>query len=104
MKKLLLLVFFFSVLNAFSQQIKPHKETCADYISILKLNEKQSEQFDKIYFTYKEKLIKSSRDNSEFNKNNKLRDLEIYEILTPEQFKKYKEIKLKLEPNNVYRF
>lgn len=103
MRKLLVLIVFFSSMNVFAQKTMSNREILKLYSIQLHLNTNQFKQFRKIYKNYKTKLSKKASD-AQFNKVNKLRDLEIYSILSKEQFNAYKKEKLELEPKLKYRF
>ena len=66
----------------------------------------QSKVFKKILSKYNpklKKLIDTKASRAEINKLTKLEVLEIYDLLTSEQFKKYKEVRKSLEKNKHYR-
>ncbi len=90
-------------MTVFAQKSMSNKEILQLYSTQLDLNANQFKQFRIIFKKYKTKLNKKT-SNSEFNKVNKLRDLEIYSILSKEQFNAYKKEKLELEPKLKYRF
>lgn len=88
-------------LNA--QSSKVDEEIYSTYTSELNLSKEQSKLFFKILKKYQPLLNKKGIDNATFNKNNKLRDLAVYNLVDTEQFNLYKKVKLKLEPNYRYR-
>ncbi|MBN4070373.1 hypothetical protein JYT76_01700 [Olleya sp. AH-315-F22] len=91
-------------LTLFSQVEKNQDTLLTHYISKLELNDIQTEEFTLIYNKYKENIFKKDIDNNTFNKINKLRDLEIYNMLTEEQSSIYKKVKKKIEPQLKYRW
>jgi hypothetical protein len=82
-------------LTLFSQVEKNQDTLLTLYISKLELNDIQTEGFTLIYNKYKANIYKKDIDNTTFNKINKLRDLETYNMLTEEQFSVYKKVKKK---------
>lgn len=104
MKYIFIVVLLLTSLILSAQEPKTDKEIYKTYTSELNLDTNQSKQFIKILKKYKNKLRKNNIDNNTFNKQNKLRDLEVYEMLDHEQFEMYKKMKLKLEPAYKYRF
>jgi hypothetical protein len=103
MKNLLILIVFVSSITVFAQKIMSNKETLQLYSSQLHLSANQFKQFRIIFKKYKTKLNKNTSD-AQFNKVNKFRDLEVYEILSKEQYSVYKKVKLEIEPKLKYRF
>lgn len=91
-------------LTLFSQVEKNQDTLLTLYISKLELNDIQTEEFTLIYNKYKVNFSKKDIDNNTFNKINKLRDLEIYNVLTKEQFSIYKKVKKEIEPQLKYRW
>jgi len=91
-------------LTLFSQVEKNQDTLLTHYISKLELNDIQTEEFTLIYNKYKANFSKKDIDNNTFNKINKLRDLEIYNMLTEEQFNIYKKVKKEIEPQLKYRW
>jgi len=82
---------------------KAHKA----YTEQLQLNQAQSKEFKTILKKFNpilKKLIDQKSDDSEFNKQVKLMDLEVYKILSQKQFSDYKKIKIELESFKKYRF
>ena len=107
-KILFLFLIFFCVNNNYAQEIdskhvsKIHKI----YEKELYLNKSQSKVFKKVLSKYNpklKKLIDTKASRAEINKLTKLEVLEIYDLLTSEQFKKYKEVRKLLEKNKHYR-
>ena len=104
MKKLMLLAFIFCSLALNAQEELSLKELTIEYQKRLELHENQTVKFATILAKYQSDLKTKNLGKKEFNRKNKLRDLEFYELLTKEQFSKYKKIKIELEPNLKYRF
>ena len=97
-----MLIFCSISLN--SQDVLSAKELIKQYKIELELSEIQVAKFVSIIEKYSALLNKSDIDHKNFNKTNKLRDLEFYELLSKQQFDKYKTAKLKIEPTLKYRF
>lgn len=104
MKNIFVFVMILSSLTLFSQQEKKQDSILTHYITGLKLNDIQAKEFTVIYNKYKESISKEESDDSAFNKIIKLRDLEIYKMLTKEQFSVYKKLKKEIEPQLKYRW
>jgi len=104
MKKLMLLAIIFCSLTLSAQEKLSFKELTKEYQARLGLQENQTEKFTSILKKHYSILNTKNLDSKDFNAKNKLRDLEFYELLTKEQFSKYKKIKIELEPNLKYRF
>ena len=106
-KILFLFLIFFSVNNNYAQEIDSKKHITKVqkiYEKELDLNKSQSKLFKKILSKYNPKLrkvIDSKVSKSEFNKLIKLEVLEVYDLLTREQFKKYKNLKKNIERNKI---
>ncbi|PTM08803.1 MAG: hypothetical protein DA407_07175 [Bacteroidetes bacterium] len=101
------LMFLFIILCSFSlnaQDISSIKELLKSYEVKLELNEVQTSKFVLVLEKYINKLYDEDIDNTSFNKNNKLRDLEFYKLLSKEQFDVYKKVKLEIEPTLKFRF
>ncbi|MEQ6122608.1 hypothetical protein AAON49_00215 [Pseudotenacibaculum sp. MALMAid0570] len=82
---------------------KIHKE----YVEKLGLNNNQTKGFKSILKKHNailKTLLEQKKDTREINKQIKLLDLEVYKILTREQFSEYKRIKLQLEDYKKYRY
>ena len=98
-KILFLFLVFFCVNNNYAQEIDSKKHVTKIhkiYEKELDLNKSQSKVFKKVLSKYNpklKKLIDTKASKSEFNKLTKLEVLEVYDLLTREQFKKYKEVK-----------
>jgi len=103
----LIILLFFS-LNIQAQKFESKKyinKIHKKYETELKLDKKQSIAFKKVLKTYNpqiKKLISNKVSSRDFNKKIKLHDLEIYKILTANQFTIYKKIKIELEEYKKY--
>lgn len=86
-----------------AQEKKSSNEILDSYITELNLNVSTSEKFVTIYQKFNTQMSSESIENNAFNKLNKLRDLEIFAILTSEQNRYYKKLKKELEPSFRYR-
>jgi len=106
-KILFLFLIFFCVNNNYAQEIDSKKHVTKIhkiYEKKLDLNKSQSKVFKKILSNYNPKLrkaIDTKASKSEFNKLIKLEVLEIFDLLTREQFKKYKNLKKNIERNKI---
>jgi hypothetical protein len=106
---LFLFLIFFCVNNNYAQEIDSKKHVSKIhkiYEKELYLNKSQSKVFKKVLSKYNpklKKLIDTKASRAEINKLTKLEVLEIYDLLTSEQFKKYKEVRKLLEKNKHYR-
>ena len=104
---LFLFLIFFCVNNNYAQEIDSKKHVSKIhkiYEKELDLNKSQSKVFKKILSKYNPKLrkvIDSKASKSEYNKLIKLEVLEIFDLLTREQFKKYKNLKKNIEKNKI---
>lgn len=104
MKNLFVLLLLLNSLVLVAQEQNHYKTTLNTYISKLSLDTKQVDTFTLIFNKYNEELHKDLIDKQKFNKANKLRDIEIHNMLSKEQFALYKKLKLELEPKLKYRF
>ena len=108
-KILFLFLVFFCVNNNYAQEIDSKKHITKIhkiYEKELDLNKSQSKVFKKVLSKYNpklKKLIDTKASRVELNKLTKLEVLEVYDLLTSEQFKKYKEVRKSLEKNKHYR-
>ena len=107
---LLFVVLFFCLLGSnYGQNINPEKKIntlLKKYQKELNLNKKQSKKLKIILLKYNPKITKltnSKASSFEINKLVKLESLEIYKILSREQFTEYKKLKKVLERNKRYR-
>ena len=76
------------------------------YTSALDLTKKESKEFREILLKFNQRLyeIDIAVSNSQlFNKILKLQTIEIFHLLTSEQFKKYKKLVFELEPYKKYK-
>lgn len=103
---LLLLFSFFAHSQEFDNKKhinKVHKE----YVNKLKLDATQSKKFKTILKKYNpilKDLFDKKSSKNEVNSQIKLMDLEVYKLLSKEQFSKYKKVKLELESFKKYKF
>jgi lipopolysaccharide export LptBFGC system permease protein LptF len=104
MKFFLVYIMLLTSLTLFSQVEKKQDTLLTHYILKLELNDIQTEGFTLIYNKYKTTISKKDIDNNTFNKIIKLRDLEIYNMLTEEQFSVYNKVKKEIEPQLKYRW
>ena len=92
----------------YAQNIHPKKKIITllkEYQKELNLSKEQSKKIKTILLTYNPeitKLINSKASSFEINKLVKLESLEIFKILSREQFTKYKKLKKVLETNKRY--
>ena len=110
-KKNLLLIFllFFFTKNNYGQEIDSRKHINhihKTYEKELSLNKEQSKKIKQILLQYNpeiKKLINTKATRVKINKLIKLEVLEIFNILTREQFSMYKTLKKVLEENKKFR-
>lgn len=107
---LLFVILFFSLLGSnYGQNINSEKKintVLKKYQKELNLNKEQFKKFKIILLKYNPKitkLINSKASSFEINKLVKLESLEIFKILSREQFTGYKKLKKVLETNKRYR-
>jgi len=100
----LVFIMLLTSLTFFSQVEKNQDTLLTHYITKLELNDIQTEEFTLIYNKYKANIYKKDVEDNTFNKIIKLRDLEIYNMLTEEQFSIYKKVKIEIEPQLKYRW
>ena len=74
------------------------------YASLIEFYDKQKYDFQLIIEKYYSELYNKNIDKQDFNKINKLRDLEVFKLLNKEQFAQYKKAKTKIESSLIYRF
>ena len=98
----LLLVFWSFFVNA--QDTLISIRIADKYASLIEFSGNQKDKFLLILEKYNLELYKKDIDKQKFNKANKLRDLEVFKLLNPEQFTIYKEAKSKIEPSLIFRF
>lgn len=104
----LVILLFFSQ-NLLAQKFDSKKHINAihkKYEAELQLDKKQSIAFKKVLKAYNpeiKKMISKKVSAREFNKKIKLHDLEVYNILTKEQFATYKKIRAVLEEYKNYK-
>lgn len=104
MRKLIFTFLIFCSIYLNAQDVLSVKELMKQYETKLELTENQKTKFNLILGKYLTELNKKGIDNKSFNKTNKLRDLEFYELLSKEQFNNYKKVKLEIEPSLKFRF
>jgi hypothetical protein len=104
MKKLVLALFILSAFVLNAQDVVDSKKLLIQYEEKLDLTEYQTSKFTLILEKHNVELYKNDIDSKTFNKLNKLRDLEFYKLLDSEQFEKYKQVKLEIEPSLKFRF
>lgn len=104
MKKFALALFILSAFVLNAQDLVNSKKLLTQYEEKLDLTEEQASKFMLILEKHNVGLYKNDIDSKTFNKLNKLRDLEFYNLLDAEQFEKYKKLKLEIEPTLKYRF
>jgi hypothetical protein len=111
MKKVFLLIIslmFFTSSHLQAQDIVPKtsiKAVVKLYTTSLDLSKKQRKQFQKILKKYQAYFVTdgSREQDQQYNKYLKLETLEIFEILSQEQFKLYKEAKKTIEPTKSFK-
>ena len=106
----LFFVFFLCLQGSNYAQSTYHKKKITTvlkkYQKELNLSKEQSKKIKTILLTYNPKitkLINSKASSFEINKLVKLESLEIFKILSREQFTGYKKLKKVLETNKRYR-
>lgn len=106
-----LLLLFMKSFNVFSQKIDSEKylhTTFYAYKKELKLSPYKEKSFKNIlkkYNTILENLADQEKNKNQiFNKTVKLQDLEVYKLLSRDQFEIYKRIKPIIEPNKKYKW
>lgn len=104
MKKLVLALFILSAFVLNAQDVVNSKKLLTQYEEKLDLTEEQASEFMLILEKHNVGLYKNDIDSKTFNKLNKLRDLELYNLFDTEQFEKYKQVKLEIEPSLKFRF
>jgi Golgi nucleoside diphosphatase len=104
MRKLLFLFIIFCSFSLNAQDEVSIKELLKNYEVKLELSKVQTSEFTLVLEKYINILNDKVIDNKSFNKNNKLRDLEFYKLLSKEQFNVYKKVKLEIEPTLKFRF
>ncbi len=105
MKNYLIIVLFclMCISTALSQE-KTSQDVVDDYLKELKLDRKQKKQFATVIKKYAPQLSVKKLSVRDYNALMKEETLEIYGILSPEQFSEYKKLKKSIEPNKKYRF
>lgn len=112
MKKLFVLIVILSlvVCNVNSQEYSSKKhinKINKMYSKKLHLTKIQSEKFKKVLLVYNKKLeeVRSGENNKKiFNKLLKLQTIEIFNLVSSEQYALYKKILFELEPYKKYKF
>ena len=105
MRKITIIAFLAISLNVFAQNKANDLKTITKlYATELELDKTQSKQFKSILSKYNEELHNKNIDTRTFNAKLKLQSLEIYNILSKEQFKTYKELRSKYQPELSYKF
>ncbi len=108
-KILFLFLIFFCVNNNYAQEIDSKKhinKIHKVYEQKLILNKKQSKKIKEILWKYNPKikdLIDDEATKIEINQLTKVETLEIYNILSREQFTEYKKLKKDIEEYKRYR-
>lgn len=104
MKMFILTILAFLSISLNAQDEMSTKGLVSQYKIKLDLTKEQTSSLVLIIENFSKKIHSKNLDNKEFNKTNKLRDLEIYKLLSKEQFEKYKKAKLEIEPTLKFRF
>lgn len=115
MKRILfitLLTFSLFIQNSYSQNFpdkRALKNVNKEYLQVLKLSPQQSKEFKEILIRYNNQFLLLldedgiSSNSKEFNILLKNLDLEIYNLLSPSNFEKYKATKIIIEPYKKYK-
>lgn len=88
---------------SYSQEVNV-QEVLNGYQKELKLDDDQKNQFLAILEKYTPQFAKKEINFKDYNRLLKLETLEIYDILSREQFGIYKKLKESIEPSKKYRF
>ncbi len=105
MRKITIIAFLAISLNVLAQdKVTDIKTITKIYSSELKLDKNQAKQFKSILTNYKEELYQKNLETKAFNAKVKLQTLEIYNILSKEQFKTYLKLRSKHQPELSYKF
>lgn len=105
MRKITIIAFLAISLNVIAQdKATDIKAITKLYSTELKLDKTQSKQFKSILSNYKDELYKKNLEAGAFNAKLKLQTLEIYNILSKEQFKIYLKLRSKHQPELSYKF
>jgi hypothetical protein len=105
MRKITIIAFLAISLNVFAQDKAIDLKTVTKlYVTELKLDKNQSKQFKSILSNYKDVLYKKNIETKTFNAKLKLQTLEIYKILSKEQFETYLKLRSKHQPELSYKF
>jgi len=103
MKRIFFLILIVSSLVINAQDNKSTNKILESYLTELKLDDTQTQQFIIVYNKYKNQLNSETIENNEFNKINKKRDLELYKLFTKEKLNLYRKLKRELEPSFGFR-
>lgn len=105
MKRLFIFIFLTICFKGFTQEKKSDlKNVINIYTTALELNEETSMKFQSIIESYKEKLADTKFSPHTFNTLLKSQTLEIYELLTKDEFKMFKELRAKHQPDLKFKF
>jgi len=105
MKKITIIAFLVVSLSAFAQnKTTDLKKTIQLYTTELKLDNTQSKKLKSIFSKYQKELFNKNIKASDFNAKLKLQTLDIYKVLSKEQFETYLKLRSKHQPELSYRF
>lgn len=99
----ILALMFFAVSIQGIAQIST-KDIVQNYHEELNLTDNQKVKFTAVIEKYNLELGKKTQSVNDFNTLLKKETLEIYKVLSPEQFAIYKKLKTSIEPSKIYRF
>lgn len=105
MKRLFILIFLSICINSFAQKSKTNlKDALSIYAKELQLKSKESKKLNKIYNNHFEKLNEVNIKANDYNAILKELTLEVYNLLTEEQYKLYLELRSIHQPKLRFRF
>lgn len=105
MRKLFLVVALLFTCISFAQEVELNPLKIADlYLQELQVDDLTKNQFVDIIVKTGVFLYDKNIDKKEFNKQLKIRQIQISEILSESEFEKYLVLASKIEPNIKYRY
>lgn len=105
MKSLIIFIFLTISFNSFGQENKTNfEELLSQYTTALDLNSNDSKKLSFILNSYHEKLNKKDIEATVFNTNLKAQTLEVYDLLSKDQYTLYLKLIAKHQPELTFRF
>lgn len=102
--RLTIVLISFFCMTSFLHAQNNSTEVIDKYVDVLNLEEQQVAEFKEIILSFSDKLNVKAISDNDYNAELKKRDLQLYNLLTKEQYKKYNDQRSTIEPKVAYKF